>query len=109
MNTRRLLRVQATFLFFPLLLAACTALRLEDKSAPSLEATFEADYDVNRWNSERKSGWATTPPMRKEGNDDWTVTSFRIRGQFCNSLTWYDADGQISQGLFQGEQTLSAD
>lgn len=81
-------------------LAACT-LKLEDKSAPSFEFSLEADYDVVRWGGDEKSGWAATPPSRKQGRAKFSGTAFRIRGQFTNTLTWYDAEGTLTRGAFQ--------
>jgi hypothetical protein len=81
-------------------LTACT-LKLEDKNAPSLEFSLEDDYDVARWGGgEEKSGWAATPPERKQGEGDSAGTAFRIRGQFSNTFTWYDAEGTISVAAF---------
>jgi len=80
-------------------LAACT-LKLEDKTAPSFEFSLETDYDVKRWGGEEQSGRAGTPPMRKRGDADHTGRAFRIRGQFSNTFTWYDADGTLSSEAF---------
>jgi len=91
---------------------ACISVKLEDRSAPTLEATVEADYDVVRWGAEVASGWAPTPPAQKEADTDWSGTSFRIRGQFSNSFTSFDADGTIGLDLgpFGGtEEAIKAD
>ena len=86
-------------------LMGCT-LKLEDKSAPSLELTLERDYDVVRWaEEEERSGWAATPPRVKQGEGDFTGKAFRIRGQFSNTITWFDADGTLTSSAFSlGDQ-----
>ncbi len=98
-SVRRMVFCAPVFLL-AVVLTACS-LRLEDKNAPSFEFSLEADYDVARWGGgEEKSGWAATPPERKQGEGGPAGTVFRIRGQFLNSFTWYDADGTLSIGAF---------
>jgi hypothetical protein len=80
-------------------LAACT-LKVEDKTAPSFEFSLETDYDVKRWGGEEESGRAATPPQRKRGDADHFRKAFRIRGQFSNTFTWYDAEGSLTRAAF---------
>jgi hypothetical protein len=99
MKTRKRVFFRLSLVCIAASLAACT-LKLEDKSAPSLEFSLEADYDVKRWGGEERSGRAATPPMRKRGDADHSGKAFRIRGQFSNTFTWYDAVGTLSSEAF---------
>jgi len=109
MKFREKIRIIFTVFYFGSMVAACTMLQLEDDSAPSLQASIEADYDLIRWGAEEKSGWAATPPNRKKGGDDWHVNAFRIRGQFSGMITGYDAEGTLNQGFFTEEKHLQAE
>ena len=99
MKTRKLLLFHIVLVSLMGSLAACT-LKLEDKTAPSFEASLEADYDVIRWGGNEKSGWAAPPPKRKGEHADSSGTAFRIRGQFSHSVTWYNAEGTLTREAF---------
>jgi hypothetical protein len=99
MSTKNQVFLRVSLLWLVFTLAACT-LKLEDKSAPSFEFSLEADYDVKRWGGEEKSGRAATPPQRKGEDAGHYGTTFRIRGQFSNTFTWYDAVGTLSSEAF---------
>ncbi len=93
--------------FWPVIVLTGCTLRLEDKSAPSFEFSLEADYDVVRWGGEEKSGWAATPPGNKREQTGPAGTAFRVRGQFSNTFTWYDADGTLTRAAFHlGDQEV---
>lgn len=109
MNGKGRSRLPVILIFFFAMTAGCVSLQLEDETAPSFEASVEAEYDVLRWHQEEKSGWAKPPPKRKQENSDWNVSSFRVRGQFSNTVTWYDADGTLSEGLFEADVPLRAE
>ena len=99
MKTRKLLSFNVVLVCLVGSLAACV-LRVADKRAPSFELSLETDYDVKRWGGEEKSGRAATPPKRKRGDADHSGKAFRIRGQFSNTFTWYDADGSLTRAAF---------
>ena len=82
------LRLRLILALFFMMIAGCVSLQLEDETAPSIEASVEAEYDVLRWHQEEKSGRVKPPPERKQEKSDWNVNSFRVRGQFSNSVTW---------------------
>lgn len=109
MNGKGQLRLHLIFICFCMVIAGCVSLQLEDETAPSLQVAVEAEYDVLRWGQEEKSGWASAPPRRKQRDSDWGVTSFRVRGQFSNTVTWYDAEGSMGQGLFEEDAPLRAE
>ena len=99
MRTTKQVFMRISLAWLVISLAACT-LKLVDKSAPSFEFSLEADYDVKRWGGEEKSGRAATPPQIKREDAGQSETAFRIRGQFSNTFTWYDAVGTLSSEAF---------
>ncbi len=110
MRTKRLSLLHLLlFCFVVVVMGACASLELKDDNAPTFAASVEAEYDVKRWGTEQKSGWAAPPPRRKEVEGDWDVTAFRIRGQFRNAFAWYDAQGTFSQGFLQPEEHIASD
>ena len=106
MNHEGRLRRHLILICFCMMMGGCVSLQLADETAPSFEASVEAEYDVLRWHQEEKSGWVKPPPERKQENSDWNVSSFRVRGQFSNTVTWYDANGTLSEGLFEEDARL---